>query len=118
MDVDAINTLTEEEKAELMKANACFYCTKPGHRANDCRKRKADRQRSSQGTTSCPDNQIRTTKTSNSPGHKAARTTPVIDMTIEEVADFLKKNMDNLEEDTKLGLINALVPSDFIEARN
>ncbi len=116
MDVDAINTLTEEEKAELIKANACFYCTKPGHQANDCRKRKADRQRSSQGTTSRPDNQVRTTETSNPPDRKAASTAP--DMMTKEIAAFLKENMGTLDEDTKLGLIDSLMPSDFIEARN
>ena len=109
MDVDAINTtLTDEQKTELMRNNACFYCTKPGHRANDCRKKKADRKRSSQGTTSRPDNRIRTTETGN--------TAP--DMTKEDITKFLKENMDTLDDDTKLSIANSLLPSSFVEAQN
>ena len=43
-DIDGIgfNQLTKEEEAKLRAKNACFYCQKPGHRANDCYKKKHD----------------------------------------------------------------------------
>ena len=34
---------SEAKKAELIKNNSCFYCEKPGHQANICRKKQADR---------------------------------------------------------------------------
>src|SRR5579863_7245735 len=34
MDIDAINSLSEAEKNELIKLNACFYCKKQGHHAS------------------------------------------------------------------------------------
>jgi hypothetical protein len=51
MDVDAIianevhpgQTHNTEKRVELIKNNQCFYCEKPGHRANVCRKKIADR---------------------------------------------------------------------------
>jgi len=44
-DIDGIklNQLTKEEEAKLRAKNACFYCQKPGHCANDCYKKKRDR---------------------------------------------------------------------------
>ena len=44
MDIDTLRgpDLSPEEKDKLMKANACFYCTKPGHRARECRKKARD----------------------------------------------------------------------------
>jgi len=36
------NQITKEEEAKLRAKNACFYCQKPGHRANDCYKKKRD----------------------------------------------------------------------------
>src|SRR5260221_2066121 len=39
MDVDAINTLTDEQKAELMKANACFYRSEERRVGKECRSR-------------------------------------------------------------------------------
>src|SRR5919198_463602 len=41
MDLDT----TEISKEEQRKKNLCFYCSKPGHRANECRKRAGDRKR-------------------------------------------------------------------------
>ena len=44
-DIDGIgfNQLTKEDEAKLRAKNACFYCQKPRHRANDCYKKKCDR---------------------------------------------------------------------------
>src|SRR6266705_2316744 len=43
MDVDVTET-TEIDTTRInqQKNNACFYCQKPGHRANDCYKKKCD----------------------------------------------------------------------------
>jgi hypothetical protein len=63
MDIDAIimnevhpgQTHNTEKHVELMKNNQCFYCEKPGHRANVCRKKIADRtKQGGGGATSCP----------------------------------------------------------------
>jgi len=35
----AINTLSPEERQDLMKKGACFYCKKGGHRVEDCDKK-------------------------------------------------------------------------------
>jgi hypothetical protein len=59
MDVDAtiINevrsgqTHNTEKCTELIKNNQCFYCEKPGHRTNVCRKKIANRARQGRGGT-------------------------------------------------------------------
>ena len=114
MDVDAtitsdINATTggrqhsEAKKAELMRSNLCFYCEKPGHRANNCRKKQADR-----GQSSSHFNAVRT------------GTIPVMPnfQDPDSVSEFLKDNMDLLNESTKLSIIETLMPKDFTEARN
>ena len=111
MDVDAtvINATagggqhSEAKKAELMRNNSCFYCEKPGHRASNCRKKQADRGQSS--------------------GHFKSAQTGVICETPDfqnpdSISKFLKDNMDSLDEDTKLSIIERLVPKDFTEAQN
>lgn len=40
MDIDAvINTLSPEERQDLMKRGACFFCKKSGNRFKDCNKK-------------------------------------------------------------------------------
>jgi hypothetical protein len=59
MDIDAtiINkvhprqTHNTKKRIELMKNNQCFYCEKPEHCANICRKKIADRARQGGGGT-------------------------------------------------------------------
>jgi len=36
----------------------------------------------------------------------------------DSVSGFLKDNMDSLDENTKLSIIETLMPKDFTEARN
>jgi len=113
MDVDAtvtqnINATTggrqqhsEAKKAELIKSNSCFYCEKPGHRANVCRKKQADRG-SYNGQT------VRMGNTPIMPDFQDP----------DSISGFLWDNMDSLDENTKLSIIETLMPKDFTEARN
>jgi hypothetical protein len=100
MDVDAVRTTnhSEEKKAELMKGNQCFYCKIKGHRAKDCRKKAADcTKQSSRGAT---------------PKVTATALTP------DELTKFIKDNMGDFEEDTKISIIEALMPKDFVQGPN
>jgi len=44
--------------------------------------------------------------------------TPKIAPSTEEMANFVKDNMDYFSEETKLGFINSLMPKDFQLAQN
>jgi len=116
MDVDATTTTdinairqqhSEAKKADLMRSNSCFYCEKPGHRASNCRKKQADR-----GNFSGRSNNYR------EPTKAHVATMPNL-QDPEELANFLKENMDYLSTDTRLGFIEKLMPTkDFTEALN
>jgi len=116
MDVDATTTTdinaigqqhSEAKKADLMRSNSCFYCEKPGHRASNCRKKQADR-----GNFSGRSNNYR------EPTKAHAATMPNL-QDPEELANFLKENMDYLSTETRLGFIEKLMPTkDFTEALN
>jgi hypothetical protein len=100
MDVDTVRTTnhSEEKKVELMKGNQCFYCKIKGHRAKDCRKKATDcAKQSSRSTT---------------PKVTTATLTP------DELTKFIKDNMGNFEEDTKISIIEALMPKDFAQGLN
>jgi len=98
---------SEAKKAELMKSNSCFYCEKPGHRANVCRKKQADR-----GNFSSRSNNSRGPTRVN-----AAPTMPDIS-DLDTFADYLKDNMDSFSEETRLGFVEKLMSKDFPEALN
>jgi hypothetical protein len=100
MDVDAVRTTnhSEEKKAELMKGNQCFYCEIKGHHAKDCHKKATDcAKQSSRGTAP-----------------KVTATT----LTPDELTKFIKDNMGNFEEDTKISIIEALMLKDFVQGPN
>ena len=107
MDVDA-NTLgrgqqhSEAKKVELMKERKCFYCEIKGHQACDCHKKQADRARSNQNTKSTQS--------------ISAQESP--NMTPDDISSFLKDNMSSLDKDTKLSIIESLMPKDFPQAQN
>ena len=112
MDVDAtitsnVNAVrgqhSEAKKAELIRNNSCFYCEKPGHQASNCRKKQADCGQSS--------GHFKTVRTG---------TIPVMPnfQDPDSVSEFLKDNMDSLDEGTKLSIIETLMLKDFTEARN
>jgi hypothetical protein len=100
MDINAICTTnhSEEKKAELMKGNQCFYCEIKGHRAKDCCKKATNHaKQSSRGTVP-----------------KVTTTT----LTPDELTNFIKENMENFKEDTKISIIEALMPKNFVQGPN
>jgi hypothetical protein len=114
MDVNAIianeicpgQTHNTEKHAELMKNNQCFYCKKPGHHANVCRKKIADRAKQGrEGVASQP---------SYSQG-SIMQATP---MTPTELSKYLQDNMGNLDEDAKISVIESLMPQSFVQGPN
>ena len=117
MDVDTASGRgvqhSEAKKQELQKNNQCFYCEIPGHHAKDCRKKAADHHSPGSGRADNPG------KGGNPPIHnRVSDDTPRPSMNPEELADFMKDNMDLLSEDTKLSFVNALMPKDFCQAQN
>jgi len=106
MDVDANRmgqTHSDAKKQQLMDENKCFYCEIRGHQARVCRKKIADRAKSG-----------KTTK-SDTP---TVRNQDPIDMTPDDISGFLKDHMGLLDEDTKLSIIESLMPKDFPQAQN
>ena len=118
MDVDATVTQdinatisgqqhSEAKKADLIKSNSCFYCEKPGHRANVCRKKQADR-----GNFSNRSNNYREPTRI-----KTAPTMPDLSDP-DTFVDYLKDNMDSFSEEARLGFIEKLMSKDFPAALN
>jgi len=106
MDVDANRmgqTHSDDKKKQLMDKNKCFYCEIKGHQACVCRKKIADCAKSG-----------RTTKSNN----PTVRNQDPIDMTPDDISSFLKDHMGSLDEDTKLSIIESLMPKDFPQAQN
>jgi len=118
MDVDATTTTdinattsgqqhSEAKKADLMRSNLCFYCEKPGHRANVCHKKQADH-----GNFSGRSNNSR----ESARVHAAPIMSDIQDL--DKLADYLKDNMDSFDEETRLGFVEKLMPKDFPAALN
>ena len=118
MDVDATVTQdinatisgqqhSEAKKADLIKSNSCFYCEKPGHRANVCRKKQADRGNFSG-------------RSNNSREPTRVKAAPIMpDLSDPDTfADYLKDNMDSFSEETRLGFVEKLMGKDFPAALN
>jgi hypothetical protein len=100
MDVDAVHTTnhSKEKKVELMKGNQCFYCKIKGYCTKDYHKKAVDHtKQSSRGTAP-----------------KVTATT----LTPDELTKFIKDNMGSFEEDTKISIIEALMPKDFVQGLN
>ena len=123
MDVDAAKTgrgiqHSEAKKNELMAGNQCFYCEIQGHRAKDCHKKQTDCCNYESGTNNSPGNN----RSTNYPGKNEPTTNRVApvapDMTPGDISNFLKDNMGLLDEDTKLSIVESLMPKDFTEAQN
>jgi len=113
MDVDAARDgkgpqHSEAKKKELMDNNQCFYCEIRGHCVKDCCKKAADRCNFNEKKPEGPP-PIR---------NRASTSTPTPDMTPTDISDFLKENMGSLDEDTKLSIVESLMPKDFSQAQN
>ena len=87
-----------------MKANTCFYCTKPGHHARGCRKKARDRANQDNNTN----NYEMCSQT------KAAAP----DMNADNIVSFLKDNVDTIDKDTKQTIIEKLLPQVFLQGLN
>ena len=107
MDIDAMRgpELSDKQKAELMATRACFYCFKVGHQARDCRKKQADHAKSSGGTT-------------NKPAYNNSQDKSIPDMTPSDIAQFLKDNVDTIDNETKLSIVEKILPTGFLTGSN
>jgi len=106
MDINASRmgqTHSDAKKQQLMDENKCFYCEIKGHQARVCRKKIADCAKSG--------------KTANDNTPTVQGQGP-IDMTPDDISSFLTKHMGLLDEDTKLSIIESLMPKDFPQAQN
>jgi len=106
MDVDANRmgqTHSDAKKQQLMNENKCFYCEIRGHQACVCRKKLADRAKSGK----IANNDI-----------PAVQNQDPINMTPDDISSFLKDHMGSLDKDTKLSIIESLMPKDFPQAQN
>jgi len=106
MDIDAIcgPELSDKQKAELMTNQACFYCFKVGHQARECRKKLADRAKSSGRPASKP---------IQAQGHAIP-----LDMTPSDIAQFLKDNVDTIDDETKVSIVEKILPMGFLMGPN
>ena len=106
MDIDAIRRpeLSDKQKAELMATRACFYCFKIGHQAKDCQKKQADHAKGSGRSAN------------NSPQVNKGQATP--DMTPDDIAQFLKDNVNTIDDKTKLSIVEKILPTGFPTGSN
>jgi len=106
MDIDTNRmgqTHSNTKKQQLMNENKCFYCKIKGHQAHACCKKTADRAKRGK------------TADSNTP---TVQGQGPIDMTPDDISSFLMEHMNLLDEDTKLSIIESLMPKDFPQAQN
>jgi len=84
-----------------MTSQSCFYCFKVGHQAKDCRKKLADYTKGSGRPTNKP--------------MQAQGQNHVIpfDMTPSNIAQFLKDNVDTIDNETKVSIIEKILPMGF-----
>ena len=106
MDIDAIHgpELSDKQKAELMATRSCFYCFKVGHQAKECCKKQADWAKGSRGPAN------------NLPHVNKGQTTP--DMTPDDITQFLKDNVDTIDNETKLSIIEKILLMGFLTGSN
>ena len=104
MDIDAIHRpeLSDKQKVELMATRACFYCFKVGHQVKDCCKKQVDHAKDSGKPTDRPAQACR-----QNPNHT------IPDMTPADIAQFLKDNVDTIDNETKLSIVEKILPTGF-----
>jgi len=108
MDIDAMHgpEISDKQKAELMANRACFYCFKVGHQARECRKKLADHAKGSGRPAGKP--------------IQAQGQSPVIplDMTPSDIAQFLKDNVDTINDKTKVSIVEKILLTGFLMGPN
>ena len=87
-----------------MATRSCFYCFKVGHQAKECHKKQADCAKGSERPAS------------NSPHIDKGQSTP--DMTSDDIAQFLKDNVDTIDDETKLSIVEKILPTGFLMGSN
>jgi len=104
------NQITKEEEAKLRAKNACFYCQKTGHRANDCYKKKRDRAQAGGSGRKQNDSKVKTADlidfSTMTTDQRTYMDNKVIDYIQSET--FMEK-----EDDEKLKFIEQIAPSGF-----
>jgi len=108
MDVDTttFTQISDEEKKKLMANNACFYCQKRGHRANDCRKKKWDRAQAG-GSGNQRSSNVKT-------ADLIDFSTMTEEQTTNMITDYLQSEVFlNKEDDKKLNFIEKIAPQGF-----
>ena len=105
MDIDAIAIqgpdLSDTQKSEYMAANKCFYCAKIGHCTKDCHKKQADQ------------NQDNGRAATTNIGVAKPLDITTFDMSPDSIANFLKDNADTIDPDTKLSIVEKILPMGF-----
>jgi len=89
-----------------MANNKCFYCAKIGHRAKDCHKKQADQ------------NQDNGRATATNIGVAKLPDITTFDMSPDNIANFLKGNTDVINPDTKLSIVEKILPMGFLTGPN
>jgi len=108
MDIDTIcgPELLDKQKAKLMTNRACFYCFKVGHQAKECHKKLADHAKSSGRPAGKP---------IQAQGQNSAIP---LDMTPSDIAQFLKDNVDTINDETKVSIVEKILPTGFLTGPN
>jgi len=83
-----------------MATRACFYCFKIGHQAKDCHKKLADHARSSG-------------RAADNPTCANTQDKPIPDMTPSDITQFLKDNVNTIDDKTKLSIVKKILPTGF-----
>jgi len=93
--------LSDTQKSKYMANNKCFYCTKIGHRAKDCHKKQADQNQDNGRTTAT------------NIGVAKPPDITMFDMSPDSIANFLKDNANTMDPNTKLSIIEKILPMGF-----
>jgi len=89
-----------------MAANKSFYCTKIGHCTKDCCKKQADQNQDN--------GRAATTNT----GVAKSPNITTFDMSPDDIANFLKDNINTINPNTKLSIVEKILPMGFLTGPN
>ena len=108
MDIDAMRRpeLSDKQRAKLMASQSYFYCFKVGHQAKDCHKKLVDYAKGSGRPT-------------NKPIQAQGQNHVILfDMTPSDIAQFLKDNVDTIDDETKVSIIEKILLTGFLMGLN